>query len=135
MDGISSNYVYDISVDDDNSIWLSTTSGVTHFNGSQFNNYGPESGLPASNIKNVLRTSADDIIVVSETNGAYMLNDGRFNQITGLYGKTIYSSAIDRDGNLVLTTEKGLFTHKGGKFNSNISLGSKIITNIEYYQN
>ena len=135
MDGISSNYVYDIFVDDDNSIWLSTTSGVTHFNGSQFNNYGPESGLPASNIKNVLRTSADDIIVVSETNGAYMLNDGRFNQITGLYGKTIYSSAIDRDGNLVLTTEKGLFTHKGGKFNSNISLGSKIITNIEYYQN
>ena len=38
VDGISSNYVYDIFVDDDNSIWLATTRGVTHFNGSQCNN-------------------------------------------------------------------------------------------------
>ena len=135
VDGISSNYIYNVFVDDDNSIWLSTTSGVTHFNGITFNNYGTETGLPASNIKNVLRTSAGDIIVVSETNGAYILNDGRFTQITGLYGKTIYTSAIDKDGNLVITTEKGVFTHKEGKFNSNISLGSKIITTIEYFQN
>ena len=135
VDGISSNYIYNVFVDDDNSIWLSTTSGVTHFNGTIFSNYGTETGLPASNIINVLRTSAGDLIVVSETNGAYILNDGRFTQITGLYGKTIYTSAIDKDGNLVLTTEKGVFTHKGEKFNSNISLGSKIITTIEYFQN
>jgi ligand-binding sensor domain-containing protein len=134
VDGISSNYIYDVYVDDDNSVWLSTTSGVTHFNGITFNNYGTETGLPASNIKNVLRTSLGDIIVVSETNGAYKLNEGIFTQITGLYGKTIYTSAIDSDGNLVLTTEKGVFTHKGEKFNSNISLGSKIITTIEYFQ-
>ena len=42
VDGISSNYIYDVFVDDDNSIWLSTTSGVTHFNGSHFKNYGTE---------------------------------------------------------------------------------------------
>ena len=135
VDGISSNYIYDVFVDDDNSIWLSTTSGVTHFNGSHFKNYGTESGLPASNIKDILRTSAGDIIAVSETNGAHILKDGRFTQITGLYGKTIYTSAVDRDGNLVLTTEKGVFTHEGGKFNSFIKLGSKIITAIKYFQN
>ena len=135
VDGISSNYIYDVFVDDDNSIWLSTTSGVTHFNGSHFKNYGTESGLPASNIKDILRTSAGDIIAVSETNGAHILKDGRFTQVTGLYGKTIYTSAVDRDGNLVLTTEKGVFTHEGEKFNSFIKLGSKIITAIKYFQN
>ncbi len=135
VDGISSNYIYDVFVDDDNTIWLSTTSGVTHFNGTTFKNYGTESGLPASNIKNVVRTSAGDLIAVSETNGAHMFKDGRFTQVTGLYGKIIYTSAIDRDGNLVLTTEKGVFTHEGGKFNSNINLGSKIITAIKYFQN
>ena len=55
VDGISSNYIYDVFVDEDNSIWLSTTSGVTQYNGSQFINYGSESGLPPSNIKNILK--------------------------------------------------------------------------------
>ena len=135
VDGISSNYIYDVFVDEDNSIWLSTTSGVTQYNGSQFINYGTESGLPPSNIKNILSISSGNIVAVSETNGAYKLKNGKFELISGLYGNTIYASSIDNNGNLVLTTEKGVFIYENGKFNAIINLGSKIITAIDYFKN
>ena len=118
VDGISSNYIYDVFVDEDNSIWLSTTSGVTQYNGSQFTNYGTESGLPPSNIKNILTISSGNIVAVSETSGAYKLNNGKFERISGLYGDTIYASSINNKGNLVLTTEKGVFIYENGNFNS-----------------
>ena len=135
VDGISSNYIYDVFVDEDNSIWLSTTSGVTQYNGSQFINYGTESGLPPSNIKNILSISSGNIVAVSETNGAYKLKNGKFELISGLYGNSIYASSIDNNGNLVLTTEKGVFIYENGKFNAIINLGSKIITAIDYFKN
>ena len=131
VDGITSNYIYGVSVDNNNSIWLSTSSGVTHINGLTFSNYGYDSGLPPSNISNILMLSSGEIVAVSETNGALKLDNGTFTEISGLYGKNIYTSSIDSDGNLVVTTEKGVFTHKGGKYNSLIKIGSKIITAID----
>lgn len=131
VDGITSNYIYGVSVDNNNSIWLSTSSGVTHFNGLTFSNYGYDSGLPPSNISNILMLSSGEIVAVSETNGALKLDNGIFTEISGLYGKNIYTSSTDSDGNLVVTTEKGVFTHKGGKYNSLIKIGSKIITAID----
>jgi hypothetical protein len=49
-DGLISDNIYEVMIQDTSNIWLATDSGLTHFDGTTFSNYKPSDFLPVSDI-------------------------------------------------------------------------------------
>jgi hypothetical protein len=48
-DGLGSDNIYEVMIQDSANIWLATDSGLTHFDGTTFSNYKPSDFLPVFN--------------------------------------------------------------------------------------
>ena len=119
-DGLPSNNLSDVLVDDENKLWVSSDSGVGVFDGSSWKRYGPSDGLPSQEVTD-LSIDNDGIIWVGTEKGLATFKRGGFDVIdeegapVGIPVECVY---FDRGGNMwVGTSVKGVFVKKGGEWN------------------
>ncbi|MBL51975.1 MAG: hypothetical protein CMG57_08475 [Candidatus Marinimicrobia bacterium] len=61
LDGLLSNWVSDILIDDDNNIWFACWTGISIFNGIEMKSLTPKDGLPTRPINKLFKDSKGNI--------------------------------------------------------------------------
>ena len=111
------NTITDITEDAEGFIWFSTFEGLSRFDGYDFVNYEPDSGvndLPAGFIKK-LQIDSVGALWIATTNGL-----AKYNQLTDdfsvfnsnnskLTSNEIYTLALDKNGKLLVASDKDLY--------------------------
>ena len=131
QDGLRSNVIQDLSMDNYGNLWVATNRGISMFNGKSFKNYTESDGIPAENVdgicvdksgivwfispKGLTSYDGNEFITYDESNGINIRNSNNDNDliatsngelVIGQYGDgvTIFKDGIGR----VLTEEDGL---------------------------
>ena len=61
LDGLLSNWVSDILIDDDNNIWFACWTGISIFNGIEMMSLTPKDGIPSKPIKKLFKDSKGNV--------------------------------------------------------------------------
>src|SRR5690606_20255615 len=107
-EGLVSNETFAILQDGKNRIWISTTSGISCFNGSTFKYYTTEAGL----------ASKGRIWVGTLNNGVSIIEDEKITNPTGVDFNFLGSATEfleGTDGTIYIFFLKGIVTYKNGK--------------------
>jgi ligand-binding sensor domain-containing protein len=110
--GLSNNYVYNVSIDSKNNKWFATDgSGITRLSESGFEHYYPIAGLE----KNIAYTTTQDIYgniwFTGLNSGLFVFDGKKFGRYTikdGLHDNEILNVVADNKGNLLLAHPDGL---------------------------
>ena len=119
VDGLRSDWVQDIMVDDDNSLWFACWTGVSVYNGQKMINITHDDGLPLEPITRIFKDSKNRIWVTSGSNGldggiSIINPDYSVKNMTDefqLYDPNITTIAEDSYGNIVFGGSGGLFIY------------------------
>ena len=111
-DGLLSNFVECIDVDENNNVWFGTSNGVQKYDGNEWISYtsNNHNGIPSDNIKVIKVMNNGDVWIgtdfgASKFDGSnWMLYD--FN--SGLISSQIQSIDEDLDGNVWIGTNMGV---------------------------
>ena len=105
------NGVRDIYVENEQSIWLATYSGIIHMDHGTEKVYGIEEGMPAEDFRTILRDSQGNFWFGSRSGGLVKFRDGKvlriYNRDGGLKSNYILSTTEARDGSLYVGTHSG----------------------------
>ena len=113
IDGLSSNFIYDVEKDKDGRIWAATQNGITIVDGQNFFQYGINDSLPSSDIIEVVAFN-NNMYVATLTEGIYIYNGKFFEKIEIVQGKKInYMKTVDDF--LFISTELGNILYDGNK--------------------
>jgi len=123
-DGLSDNWIRDVTQDQQGYIWITTASGVSNFDGYDFENYFNEPG----NISSLSSNDAQNVLVDKENNvwvgtasglnrfdragGTFQRFQNDPNDSTSLPGNTIFELHESRSGTLWVLTDQGLAAFK-----------------------
>ena len=115
---ISNEHVYAITEDRAGNIWFSTAgNGIYRFDGKEFRNYGLTQGISDLNISTI-KTDPDGNIVIIHKKGMDILNPVT-NEIfyinpdaTNTDKSELGSAAQDKDGNIYISSSRGIFYYK-----------------------
>ena len=117
-EGLPDLGVTDILQDRMGYIWVATESGgVARFDGRQFEVFGPQQGLPASNVRCLAKTRGGTLWAGCK-GGAAWFDGRRFEQGAGLAaldGKDVRDILEDSKGRLWFATFEGLFCLEEGR--------------------
>src|SRR5690606_12399701 len=117
-EGLVSNETFDMLQDSKNRIWISTTGGISCFNGSAFKNYTIEDGL-ASNISfSIFEDSKERIWVGTLNNGVSIIEDEKITSPTGVDFNFLGSATKfleGTDGTIYIFFLKGIVVYKNGR--------------------
>jgi ligand-binding sensor domain-containing protein/two-component sensor histidine kinase len=117
-DGLAGDTVNRIVRDDRGFIWLSTTEGLSRFDGYQFTNYGPAQGLPDANVGDFRKTRRGEFWVATRAGVCLFQPDAakrshpRFTAYTpsmDQWSQRVQSIVEDTDGSLWLATYRGMY--------------------------
>lgn len=135
-DGLVSNEAFDILQDNKNRIWVSTTGGISCFDGKNFTNYTTDEGL-ASNISfSIFEDSKGRIWAGSHGKGVSIIENGKVSTLNGPEFIDLGSATSfleDKDGSIYIFSIKGIAKYSNGK----VTLLMKSDKNPEfsYFQN
>ena len=140
--GLSSDYVHDIYVDNQNKIWYGCHTGLTVYDGNKYRKFGIKEGLSGTAVIKIFEDS-DGLIWIIERNdwnsggGIKTIdNNYRIENFLEKYNiKDVGFSAVseDNDGNIIFGGHMGLFIFNGEEIRSlryGDGLGSGHITDI-----
>ncbi len=117
-EGLVSNETYAILQDSKNRIWVSTTGGISCFNGKTFKNYTTDDGLASNIVFSILEDSKGRIWVGTLDNGISIIENGKITNPKGVdfdyLGSATYISE-GSDGTIYIIFVKGIVTYKNGK--------------------
>ena len=131
QDGLRSNTIRDLSMDNYGNLWIATNRGISMFNGKSFKNYTESDGIPGENVngicvdksgivwfissKGLTSYDGNEFVTYDEKNGINIRNWNNDNDliatangelVIGQYGGGV---TIFKDGSgRVLTEEDGL---------------------------
>ncbi|HET7845493.1 MAG TPA: two-component regulator propeller domain-containing protein, partial [Xanthomonadales bacterium] len=103
-DGLANDFINDLHVARDGSLWIATRSGLAHLRGNEFGQWHVADGLPDENVAAVVE-EADGRIAVGTGGGLVRFADGKFAPV--LAGRTpsgVASLGTSRDGALWVGT-------------------------------
>ena len=116
-EGLVNNETFAIIQDSKNRIWISTTGGISCFNGKTFKNYTTEDGL-ASNISfSIFEDSKGRIWVGTLNKGVSIIENGKITNPKGLdfsSSGSITQILEGEDGTMYLFCAKGIVSYKNG---------------------
>lgn len=124
-EGLVSNETYDILQDRNNRIWISTTGGVSCFNGTTFKNYTTEDGLASNASFSLFEDSRGRIWVGSLNKGVSIIENGKVTNPKDLDYSSLGSanSFLEaKDGTIYIIFLRGIVTYKNGKW-ARLNLG------------
>jgi ligand-binding sensor domain-containing protein len=114
-EGLVSNETYAILQDSKNRIWVSTTGGISCFNGKTFKNYTTDDGLASNIVFSILEDSKGRIWVGTLDNGISIIENGKITNPKGVdfdyLGSATYISE-GSDGTIYIIFVKGIVTYK-----------------------
>src|SRR6266568_3953757 len=102
----------------DGSLWIGTTTGVSHYQAGKFTNYTRKEGLASDIIRSVLE-DRDGRIWIATGEGLNSIQSGKIETFTtanGLPDNSVRGLWQDKDGRLWIGSNKGLLCYEGGKF-------------------
>ena len=115
-EGLPSNDVYDLMMDDEGFMWIATENGVCRYDGSTFSNYNVQSGLPVNSILKLYKDlhgrmwflGYNSMLSYFEDNEIkeYAFNDLLLDHYSDSYIRTIL---LDSAGNLLLSPRHGSY--------------------------
>ena len=142
LDGLRSDWIDDIMVNDDNSLWFACWTGASIYNGQSMSTYTQEEGLPQEPITNIFKDSKGTIW---STSGAINGNAGGLTYFNSnknivnmtkeleLYDPTINTITEDNFGNIVFGGTGGLYIIDGDEkkhFTYEDQMGNGLISDI-----
>ena len=131
--GISSN-INSIKTDGNGTLWLTSFSGISSYNGSTFTHYTPEnSGLQTNSIIEAEIDSSNKKWMATYSDGVIVFNGSTFTNYktsnSALPSNTINDIAIDGQNNVWVATPAGLAKFNGTAWTSYTTANSNIGTN------
>ena len=119
LDGLRSDWVQDIMVDENNSLWFACWTGVSVYNGQEMKNITHDDGLPLEPITRIFKDSKNRIWTASGSNGysgglSIINPDYSVTNMTEkleLYDPNITAIAEDSYGNIVFGGSGGLYIY------------------------
>ena len=112
IDGLSSNYIFDVAKDDQGRVWVATQNGITMLNGESIVKYGAKDGLPAADIIKVA-TLKDVVYVATSNKGVFVLVKGSFKKLSEVKGSDVQT--MEKIGNqLFISTNLENVLYDGG---------------------
>ncbi len=117
-EGLVSNETFSILQDNQNRIWVSTTAGISSFNGKTFKNYTQEDGLVSNIFFRLFEDSKGRIWAGSLDNGVSIIDKGKITNPEGLDFDSlgaITEILESNDGVIYIFFMKGIGIYKNGK--------------------
>jgi ligand-binding sensor domain-containing protein len=110
-DGLAGSAVRAIAADDQNRIWIGTTTGLSIWTGSEFFNLTTANGLPSDDIS-ALQDDGEVIWIGTRGGGLLRFQENQlqlFNRAnSALPSDTITALTLDADGHLLIGSDQGL---------------------------
>ena len=120
QDGLVSNETHAILQDSKNRIWISSTGGISSFNGKTFKNYTTDNGLPSDISFSLFEDSKGRIWVGTLNKGVCVIENDQVILTKG-FGNNSLGSANSflegKDGAIYIVFSKGIVVFKNGKWN------------------
>jgi signal transduction histidine kinase/ligand-binding sensor domain-containing protein len=117
-EGLVNNETFEILQDQRNRIWVSTTGGVSCFDGKNFTNYTVEDGLPSNICFSIFEDSKGRIWVGTMGKGISIIENGKVTTPKGLDFNALASATSfleDEDGTIYIFFINGIGVYKDGK--------------------
>ena len=106
VDGLLDDNITDLLLDRDENLWIATTTGLSHFDGSTFRTFTTEDGLPSNHIRCLFEDRRGHLWL--GTHGGAVHYDGRlFQTINSPHIGLVCRILEDRDGTFWLGTVFG----------------------------
>jgi ligand-binding sensor domain-containing protein/signal transduction histidine kinase len=125
-DGLASNTIFSLAEDRGGALWAGTRNGLNKLlDGRVVETYNVLRGLPG----NVIRTLYQDragVIWAGTDKGLASLHDGRFVAAQGAPQDEVTALSEDREGHIVIATERGVYQDLPGGFREITFNGSAI---------
>lgn len=118
--GLDDDRINSIDEDKMGNIWVATANtGVSVYNQKRFKSFGIKDGLGFSECSKLYCCANGDVFIGSTGYGLTMYRNNRFfhfSNIDGFKAYYVYSIDEDKDGNVYIMTELGIYTYNGKKF-------------------
>lgn len=120
--GLLSNKILDLSSDSNGNLWMATSRGLSMYNGTLFENYTRNNGLPSNLITCVQVDNQDDSVIWSGSTNAGLTKFDKNGFYTydvqdGLPSNTIRALDQKQNGELIIACyTKGIATYDGESF-------------------
>ncbi|SRX73266.1 sensor histidine kinase [Aequorivita antarctica] len=117
-EGLVNNETYAIMQDSKNRIWVSTTGGISCFNGKTFKNYTTEDGLVSNIVFSIFEDSKGRMWVGTLDNGISIIENGKITNPKGVDFDYLGSATYileGADGTIYIIFVKGIVIYKKGK--------------------
>ncbi|MDH4091225.1 MAG: ATP-binding protein [Cyclobacteriaceae bacterium] len=105
------NGVRDIYVENEQSVWLATYSGIIHVDNGHETVYTTSEGMPAEDFRTILKDSQGNFWFGSRSGGLVKFRDGKiiktYDRDNGLKSNYILATAEARDGSIYVGTHSG----------------------------
>lgn len=105
------NGIRDIYVENDNSIWLATYSGIIHLDHDREVAYTTREGMPAEDFRTILKDSRGNFWFGSRSGGLVKFRNGKiinvFGRDNGLQSNYILATTEGKDGSIYVGTHSG----------------------------
>jgi signal transduction histidine kinase len=125
-EGLSSNTVYALAEDRDGALWAGTQNGLNQLRGGRVaETYTMQRGLPGNMIRSLYQDRAG-VLWAGTQNGLAFLQGGRFVTAPGSPREAVVALSEDRDGHIVVATEKGVYRGLAGGFQEITANGAAI---------
>lgn len=112
-EGLSQSQVTDICQDDLGYLWVSTQSGLSKFDGEEFESFSVDDGLAGNTIHKLLYSSKEKTLWIASANG---ITKYKNNVFTPYYfeSKLNVNDLILHEDTLYIANKRGLFSFKDG---------------------
>ena len=117
-DGLVNNETFAILQDRENRIWVTTTGGISCFNGKTFKNYTVAEGLASNIVFSIFEDSKGRIWAGTLENGVSIIENGKIHNPEGVDFKSLASANTileGADGTIYIIFLNGIVTYKNGK--------------------
>lgn len=117
--GITLNYVYDLLIDEEGTVWVGTYSqGVVAITGEGTVHYDRHNGLNSNYIYDLYEDSDGNIWVATAGSGINLLQSQAFTFYgveSGIAAPNVYALLEDRSGRVWVGTEDGIYVRSGAE--------------------
>jgi len=115
-DGLASNTVFALAEDRDGSLWVGTQNGLNQLrDGRVVETYNVQRGLPGNLIRSLYQDRAG-VLWAGTEKGLAAFRGGRFETAPQAPQAAVVALSEDREGHIVLATERGVYQGMPGGF-------------------
>ena len=112
LDGLPSNYVFQIDEDENGFLWAATDKGLAYYNGFKWQNYGTDNLLPGNYVNQVVCSGKGGLWMSISNKGVYYFNF-KHKTISNVSEENVNGLTVDKEGTLSysVSTKNGIISY------------------------